>query len=145
MKRKVAALVLSLAMVISPMQYVSAAEEQDQAAGQTSVSAAQPVDEGSGETAAQTDNTESVKAKAQSISVQAEEFGVEDGVLTAETTTSTSATRPKWIDGKCQRLLWVPRIHIDGPRTAVEQQRMPLDGMPGTDGFVEVEDEELPF
>ena len=68
----------------------------------------------------------------------------EDGVLTAETTTSTSATRPKWIDGKCQRLLWVPRIHIDGPRTAVEQQRMPLDGMPGTDGFVEVEDEELP-
>ena len=69
----------------------------------------------------------------------------EDGVLTAETTTSTSATRPKWIDGKCQRLLWVPRIHIDGPRTAVEQQRMPLDGMPGTDGFVEVEDEELPF
>ena len=68
----------------------------------------------------------------------------EDGVLTAETTTSTSATRPKWIDGKCQRLLWVPRIHIDGPRTAVEQQRMPLDGMTGADGFVEVEDEELP-
>ena len=94
MKRKVAALVLSLAMVISPMQYVSAAEEQDQAAGQTSVSAAQPVDEGSGETAAQTDNTESVKAKAQSISVQAEEFVVEDGVLTAYNGSSADVVIP---------------------------------------------------
>ena len=50
----------------------------------------------------------------------------EDGVLTAETTTGTSATRPKWVDGKCQRLLWIPRIHIDGPKTALEQQRMSL-------------------
>ena len=68
----------------------------------------------------------------------------EDGVLTAETTTGTSATRPKWIDGKCQRLLWVPRIHIDGPKTAVEQLRMPLASVPGADGFVEVGDAELP-
>ena len=68
----------------------------------------------------------------------------EDGVLTAETTTGTSATRPKWIDGKCQRLLWIPRIHIDGPKTAVEQLRMPLASVPGADGFVEVDNAELP-
>lgn len=48
----------------------------------------------------------------------------EDGVLTAETTTSTSATRPKWIDGKSQRLLWIPRRMIDGPKVANEQMRM---------------------
>lgn len=61
----------------------------------------------------------------------------EDGILTAETTTSTSATRPKWIDGKTQRLLWIPRTMIDGPRVANEQMRM--DTMPG--GFTETDDD----
>lgn len=61
----------------------------------------------------------------------------EDGILTAETTTSTSATRPKWIDGKTQRLLWIPRAMIDGPRVANEQMRM--DTMPG--GFTETDDD----
>lgn len=72
----------------------------------------------------------------------------EDGVLTPETTTSTSATRPKWIDGKSQRLLWVPKPCIDGPKAAAEQQRMRFDPAPATpeqDGFIEVHDEEMPF
>ncbi len=64
----------------------------------------------------------------------------EDGVLTAETTTSTSATRPKWIDGKSQRLLWIPRRMIDGPKVANEQMRM--DTMPS--GFTVVDDADLP-
>lgn len=64
----------------------------------------------------------------------------EDGVLTAENTTSTSATRPKWIDGKSQRLLWIPRRMIDGPKVANEQMRM--DTMPS--GFTVVDDADLP-
>ncbi|MEG2469475.1 MAG: hypothetical protein RSB86_19050 [Comamonas sp.] len=63
----------------------------------------------------------------------------EDGVLTSETTTSTSATRPKWIDGKSQRVLYVPRKYIDGPRVMQEQQQMPLDGCTQVDGG------EMPF
>lgn len=65
----------------------------------------------------------------------------EDGVLTSENTTSTSATRPKWIDGKTQRLLWIPRRLIDGPKIAQEQMRM--DCTP-KDGFVPVDDADLP-
>ena len=65
----------------------------------------------------------------------------EDGVLTAETTTSTSATRPKWIDGKTQRLLWIPRRLIDGPKVAQEQTRM--DFHPKSD-FIPVDDADLP-
>ena len=53
----------------------------------------------------------------------------EDGILTAETTTATSATRPKWVDGKTQRLLWIPRKYIDGPKVANEQQRMVFSEM----------------
>jgi hypothetical protein len=45
----------------------------------------------------------------------------EDGVLTPENTTGTSSTRPKWVEGKCQRLLWVPRMFIDGPTIQNEQ------------------------
>jgi hypothetical protein len=64
----------------------------------------------------------------------------EDGVLTPEATTSTSATRPKWIDGRSQRLLWIPCKWIDGgPGPSVEQQKM------GLDGFMPVNDEEMPF
>lgn len=51
----------------------------------------------------------------------------EDGVLTAENTTTSSATRPKWVDGRCQRLLWIPRPLIDGPRVANEQTRMAME------------------
>ena len=65
----------------------------------------------------------------------------EDGVLTSETTTSTSATRPKWIDGKTQRLLWIPRRLIDGPKVAQEQTRM--DFHPKSD-FIPVDDADLP-
>lgn len=60
----------------------------------------------------------------------------EDGVLTPETTTSTSATRPKWIDGRSQRLLWIPRRMIDGPKVANEQLKMT--------GFIQVDDADLP-
>lgn len=62
----------------------------------------------------------------------------EDGILTAETTTATSATRPKWVDGKTQRLLWIPRKYIDGPKVANEQQRMVLSEM------TRVNDDDLP-
>ena len=62
----------------------------------------------------------------------------EDGILTAETTTATSATRPKWIDGKTQRLLWIPRRYIDGPKAAQTQQKMDFSG------FTRVDDSELP-
>lgn len=62
----------------------------------------------------------------------------EDGILTAETTTATSATRPKWIDGKTQRLLWIPRRYIDGPKVAQAQQKMDFSG------FTRVDDSELP-
>ncbi len=67
----------------------------------------------------------------------------EDGVLTAETTTSDSATRPKWIDGKCQRLLWIPRRMIDGPKVASEQLRIPLSPA-DMEGFAQVDDADLP-
>lgn len=62
----------------------------------------------------------------------------EDGILTAETTTATSATRPKWVDGKTQRLLWIPRKYIDGPKVANEQQRMVFSEM------TRVNDDDLP-
>lgn len=62
----------------------------------------------------------------------------EDGILTAETTTATSATRPKWIDGKTQRLLWIPRRYIDGPKAVQTQQKMDFSG------FTRVDDSELP-
>lgn len=65
----------------------------------------------------------------------------EDGVLTPETTTTSSATRPKCIDGKSQRLLWIPRRLIDGPKVAQEQLRM--DYSPADD-FVHVDDADLP-
>ena len=62
----------------------------------------------------------------------------EDGILTAETTTATSATRPKWIDGKTQRLLWIPHRYIDGPKVAQAQKKMDFSG------FTRVDDSELP-
>ena len=65
----------------------------------------------------------------------------EDGVLTPETTTTSSATRPKCIDGKSQRLLWIPRRLIDGPKVAQEQMRM--DYAAKSD-FVPVDDADLP-
>lgn len=64
----------------------------------------------------------------------------EDGVLTSATTTSTSATRPKSIDGKSQRLLWIPRHMIDGPNVANEQLRM--DAIPAD--FSVVDDTDFP-
>ncbi len=48
----------------------------------------------------------------------------EDGVLTPETMTGSTSTRPKWVDGHCQRLLWIPRVLIDGPTVTKEQQQM---------------------
>lgn len=61
----------------------------------------------------------------------------EDGILTADIMTQTSATRPKWIDGRSQRLLWIPRQTIDGPKVGQEQTRMrmtPLTGCEAVDG-----------
>ena len=60
----------------------------------------------------------------------------EDGILGAENTTSTSATRPKWIDGRTQRLLWIPRKYLDGVKPAVDHQEH-MD-------FTEVDASDLP-
>ena len=65
----------------------------------------------------------------------------EDEVLTPETMTATSATRPKCIDGKSQRLLWIPRRLIDGPKVAQEQLRMDYSPV---DDCVPVDDADLP-
>jgi len=65
----------------------------------------------------------------------------EDGILTPETTTATSATRPMWVEGRSLRLLWVPRNYIDGPGVRYEQQKMETGG----EGYEVVEDEEMPF
>ena len=65
----------------------------------------------------------------------------EDGVLTADTTTGTSSTRPKWIDGKPQRLLWIPRVWIDGKQPGGEQISMMEDRETG----FRVVDEPAPF
>lgn len=62
----------------------------------------------------------------------------EDDVISADS--GGSATRVKRIDGRTQRLLWVPRTEIDGKKDATEQLRMELAG---NDGFTET-DEELP-
>lgn len=57
----------------------------------------------------------------------------EDGVLTEDNTTATSATRPKRIDGKTQRLLWIPRGRMDGPEVEAEQQRLDFNADIGHD------------
>lgn len=47
----------------------------------------------------------------------------EDGLITPDTT-GGKRTRNKSICGKATRLLWVPRIHLDGPSLAAEQLHM---------------------
>ena len=67
---------------------------------------------------------------------------VEDGVLQPDLTAKRS-TKVKLIDGKAQRLLWIPRKAIDGQVRTEEQLRInPLrEREPGEDD----EDDETPF
>ncbi|MDL2317683.1 DUF927 domain-containing protein [Eubacteriales bacterium OttesenSCG-928-A19] len=62
-----------------------------------------------------------------------------DGLLEIDAAGKRS-TRVKNIDGKSQRLLWIPRRFLDGASLAVEQIRMDPEGA----GFVQV-DEPTPF
>lgn len=61
----------------------------------------------------------------------------EDGVLSAD---NGAATRVKRIDGRTQRLLWIPRSEIDGRKEIREQTRM---NFAGEDAFIET-DEPMP-
>lgn len=63
----------------------------------------------------------------------------EDGMLTGDQMSGGAATRPKYIDGKSQRLLWIPRVLIDGPRTGGPEQ-VALEGFTPVGG-----DEDNPF
>ena len=65
----------------------------------------------------------------------------EDGVLALDP--RGLATRVKQIDGRNQRLLWIPRVEIDGKPEIREQQRMAFVKS-GDAGFEEV-DEPTPF
>lgn len=68
----------------------------------------------------------------------------EDGVITSDTSDrGGAATKGKWIDGRTQRLLWIPRAEIDGRKEIREQMRMAFDGG-AQDGFVETGTEDLP-
>jgi len=48
-------------------------------------------------------------------------------------------TRFKKVDGKSQRLLWIPRAVMDGPKAETEQLKMNMNG------FQEVDDPDNPF
>lgn len=66
----------------------------------------------------------------------------EDGVITSETSDkSGTATKGKRVDGRTLRLLWIPRVEIDGRKEVQEQTRMVFGG--ASEGFVET-DEPLP-
>ena len=49
-----------------------------------------------------------------------------DGI--AEGMTKESITRPKYIDGKSERLLWIPRERISGKKDGGEQTKMDMSG-----------------
>lgn len=55
-----------------------------------------------------------------------------DGLIIPQTN-GDSNTRNKVIDGRAQRLLWIPRQHMDGPKCLAEQQKMQLDYVPVDD------------
>lgn len=55
-----------------------------------------------------------------------------DGLIVPQTN-GDSNTRNKVIDGRAQRLLWIPRQHMDGPKCLAEQQKMQLDYVPVDD------------
>ena len=63
----------------------------------------------------------------------------EDNVLVPDLSAKRS-TRVKMIDGRAQRLLWIPRRAIDGPVQLEEQLKVGL-GQEPADG----EDDEVPF
>ena len=59
----------------------------------------------------------------------------DDGLIQADTT-GGKRTRVKAIAGKGMRLLWVPRINLDGPTVANEQTRItvpPADFAPSSE------------
>lgn len=66
----------------------------------------------------------------------------EDGLLISDSEGKHSRT--KVVEGKAARLLWIPRTAIDGPSPANVQQKMELQ-RGGSDGFAEVQDDDLPF
>ena len=66
----------------------------------------------------------------------------EDGMLQGDS--AGKRTRVKVVDGKGVRMLWIPRTAIDGPSPANVQQKMELQ-RGGSDGFAEVQDDDLPF
>lgn len=61
----------------------------------------------------------------------------EDGVISTENSDRNgAATKGKWIDGRTQRVLWIPRVEIDGRKELREQMRMQMNH--ALDGFVEM-------
>ncbi len=58
-----------------------------------------------------------------------------DGILKGLPDDGATPTRNKWIDGGSKRLLWIPRIIMDGPKTENEQTKM---------DFREVDDKGVP-
>ena len=61
----------------------------------------------------------------------------EDEMLTGDTMSGGASTRPKYIGGKCYRLLWIPRVLVDGPAGRPEQLEM--------GEFSQVDGEDNPF
>ena len=56
-----------------------------------------------------------------------------DGILTMQGGSDERTTRPKWVDGKLVRLLWIPAGEMNGPKAEAQQVKM-----------TEVSGEELP-
>ena len=55
----------------------------------------------------------------------------EEKILTPGTMDKGTATKNKWIDGRAQRLLWIPRAHIDDPDgadPAGKTEQLAMDG-----------------
>ena len=62
----------------------------------------------------------------------------EDGILNS-LGSDGEYTRNKFIDGRAQRLLWIPRDALDGPATDTEQMKLQMSQLE------EIDDPELPF
>ena len=58
-----------------------------------------------------------------------------DGILNVQGGSDERTTKPKWVDGKLVRLLWIPAGALDGPKAEAKQQVM---------DFTQVDDPGLP-
>ena len=58
-----------------------------------------------------------------------------DGILPVKSGSDERTTKPKWVDGKLVRLLWIPAGTLNGPKAEASQQVM---------DFTQVDDPELP-